>query len=393
LAASYAVAVAGSFPSWADWMRDWWIRSPAGSSVIGNPVTGVLLSLTAEPLHHPAVWLGAVVLLVAALAGSIGHWAGGHRCPSAAAAVAAVIALTAALIGTAKGGVNPLSPTHLLALGLWMAVLPAAQALAGPLSRLVAGAGRPHVGIIVGGGLFLLVAGVLAQRPPAGVRPFWGPLPLTIGLPADAEALAEMLQHETTADARILWEDLSRRSDLGWAVTFPRRLARPFIGGLDPDGVMEHATCALRDGTLVGRPLAVWSDPELDSYCQRYNVGWIVCASDWARNRLSRWPAAEELQTPNGVSGWQVFAVRRPHSFILKGQARSVEIDDRRMTLTDVAPDDGDVVVSLHYQAGWHVRPASVQIQRDLDPYDPIPFVRLSMPGPVGRVTLTWDAP
>jgi hypothetical protein len=393
LATSYALALAGSSPAWIDWMSDWWIRSPAGSSTVGNPVTGVLLTLTAEPLHHPVVWFGAGVLLIAALAGSIGRWAGGHRCPSAAAAVAAVVALSAAVIGSAKGGVNPLGPTHMLAMGLWLAILPAAQALAGPLARLVAGPGRPHVGIIVGGGLFLLVAGVLAQRPLAHDRPIWGPRPLTIGLPADADSLSELLRRETTADARILWEDFSHRSDLGWSVIFPRQLARPFIGGLDPDGLMEHSACALRDGMLAGRGLATWTAPELDGYCRRYNVGWIVCSSDWAVARLTQWPAAKELPTPDGAPGWRVFAVQRPHSYILKGHARAVEIDDRRVTLTNVAPESGEVVLSLHFQAGWRVRPAWVRIERDLDPYDPIPFVRLSMPYPAARVTLTWDAP
>jgi hypothetical protein len=97
------------------------------------------------------------------------------------------------------------------------------------------------------------------------------------------------------------------------------------------------------------------------------------------------------VPTPDGTGGWRVFQVRRPHSFILKGHAERIDADHRRMTLTNVVPEDGEVVVSLHFHAGCGVRPGWVRVERDLDPYDPIPFIRLCMPTPVSRVTVTWD--
>ncbi|MFO0842419.1 MAG: hypothetical protein U0797_08495 [Gemmataceae bacterium] len=39
--------------------------------------------------------------------------------------------------------------------------------------------------------------------------------------------------------------------------------------------------------------------------------------------------------------------------------------------------DEGQVVLSLHHQAGMRVRPARVRIERAIDPQDAIPFVRL----------------
>jgi hypothetical protein len=68
-----------------------------------------------------------------------------------------------------------------------------------------------------------------------------------------------------------------------------------------------------------------------------------------------------------------------------------VEADPRRITLTDVVPEDGKVVLSLHYEAGLRASPGRVQVARDPDPRDPIPFVRLLLPGPVARLTLTWE--
>ena len=46
-----------------------------------------------------------------------------------------------------------------------------------------------------------------------------------------------------------------------------------------------------------------------------------------------------------------------------------------------MVPEDGKVVLSLHYQAGMKALPARVQVEREIDPYDPIPLVRLKVPG------------
>ena len=51
------------------------------------------------------------------------------------------------------------------------------------------------------------------------------------------------------------------------------------------------------------------------------------------------------------------------------------------------------VVLSLHHQAGVRVSPGVVVVERDTDPYDPIPFLRLRMPGNMSRIVLTWENP
>ena len=83
----------------------------------------------------------------------------------------------------------------------------------------------------------------------------------------------------------------------------------------------------------------------------------------------------------------------RPHSFALKGQATWLAADWEHVALGDVVPEDGKVVLSLHYQAGMQVSPGRVQLEKEPDPRDPIPFVRLRMPDPVTRITLTWEGP
>jgi hypothetical protein len=254
-------------------------------------------------------------------------------------------------------------------------------------------AGRGYVGVIVGGGLFLLIGGLLARRPTDVEWPDWGPKPLALGLPTDAGALVGLLAERTTPEARILWEDCSGQLDCGWTALLPQTLGRGLIGGLDADGVLEHAVIGMRDGNLAGRPLAAWTDAELDGYCRRYNVGWVVCRTPVARERFGRWPGAERIPPPDPAKDWHLYSLRRPFSYVLKGQAREYHASTEGVTLADVVPENGEVVLSLHYQAGWRVRPGWVRLEREADPYDPIPLVRLKAPGPVARITLTWERP
>jgi hypothetical protein len=276
---------------------------------------------------------------------------------------------------------------NLAAIGVWLTVLPAAHTVSRMLRWL---SGRPYAGLAVGSALFMVAVGFVVRRPPVGESLDWGPRPLDVGWPSDAARVEDLLRAAAPAQARVLWEDLANRPDLGWTALLPGRLGRPFIGGFDPDGVLEHSACALRKGALAGRPLAAWTDSELDAYARRYNIGCVVCMTPPAVERFARWPAAEPADGVNAVGEWRLFIVRRPYGFVLKGHVRQFDANARRVTLSEVVPEEGEVVLSLHCQDGWHVRPAGVRLERELDPYDPIPFVRLRLPGPVGRVTISW---
>jgi hypothetical protein len=389
-----AGALALNLPAWHDWLRYWWIRVPSAGLSAVRSAEGA--SALARPLSFGegiVEWLVFAFLFMNGIGSGLRRWGTGRWCPTTWLAVAAGLVLLTAVASYLRPILVPFTPVTLLVLGLWLAAVPVAHSLARAATWLRSGAGRPHIGVIVGGSLFLLVAGLVAHRPTTWDFPDWGPRPLTLGLPPAARALATVLGRVAVADARVLWEDRPGRIDLGWTVLLPSRIGRPFIGGLDADGTLEHAAAALRNGHLAGRPLPLWTDTELDGYCRRYNVGWVVCATAAARDRFGRWPVAAALPTPAAADGWTVFVVQRPHSFVLKGQAGGFEADHRRITLTDLVPEGDEVVLSLHYQEGWSVRPAWVRVERELDPYDPIPFVRIRAPGPVGRVTLTWGRP
>lgn len=242
-----------------------------------------------------------------------------------------------------------------------------------------------------------MLAGVLAP----GQAAVWegrlhGTACLRLGLDADRQAICAALESGTTPDARILWEDrVGSRQGSRWTALLPLLTGRCFVGALDPDAGIEHATAGLRDQMLAGRPLDAWSDAQLTEYCARYNVGWIVCWTAATRQRFEQWAKATDgaratSTLTDGEKGLLLHLRRRP-SFALAGSATWLGAETGRVVLGDVTPRDGKVVLSLHYQAGLSAAPGRIAVEPELDPNDPIPFVRLRLDEPVARVTLTWD--
>jgi hypothetical protein len=258
--------------------------------------------------------------------------------------------LALAVLGIASASLGRLGTSRLLVPALWFASLPAAHALAGGLA---------------------LVA---------------------IGLGAEREDLVDRLTSLTGTEARVLWEDRpGPATEPRWTPLLPLLTGRSFLGGLDPEAGIEHNYASFADQELAGRHILHWSDDQLDDFCRRYNIGWVVCWSPAVRDRFRAWKAAgPPTRLADGGSGW-VFPLRRDCSFALKGQARLVHAGWRHITLADVVPKDGKVVLSLHHQAGLRASPSRVQVERETDPHDPIAFVRLRVSGPVARVTLTWE--
>jgi hypothetical protein len=376
-----------------DWARSWWIRLP--------------VQLGSEPLRHrtiQTVWdspqwgqpadraLG-VLILALGLAGVIVL----NQCRRRAAARLLGFGSAGFLLLAIGGVMSPplgrLGAGALLLPALWFAV-PAAASLiacvAGMLPTWCGGVGR-SVGL---GVVLLCVMGYLARPLIAAYLPRLAmATPLEIGLGPERMHVVETLRNQTAPEARILWEEPPGAGcPSRWSVLLPLLTGRSYLGGLDPTVSIEHAYASLVEQQLAGRALAEWGDVDLDDFCRRYNVGWVVCWSPASRERFRQWRGATSIASFQDTASGELFAVK-PRSFVLKGQARWLSADRQRIALADVVPENGEVVLSLHYQAGLQASPSRVQVEREPDPFDPIPFVRLKVPGPVARVTLTWNSP
>jgi hypothetical protein len=135
-----------------------------------------------------------------------------------------------------------------------------------------------------------------------------------------------------------------------------------------------------------------WTDEELEDYCRRFNIGWVVCRSKPTLERFLRWSKAERIATfgPNGEG--VLLALNRPRSYVLLGQARWLGAEVSRVRLADVVPENGVIILSLHYQKGLIASPDRVKVEEPgPDPRQDIPLVRLRVDAPVAHLTLVWE--
>lgn len=378
----------------AFWLGDlvtyWWIRVPQTREIT------LEVPRTAEGWWHAPLWGSGfdkgllVALLLLGLGGILILNRTSQRATARLFALGIVGFLGLAAAGVCWEPFARLGTPGLLLPGLLFASLPASLALARGLDLLRRWGGTsatPAVLLLVGGGL------VAVGQPEAVMR--WGRAvvespTLEIGLGDDREAMVAALTEATTDSARILWED--RRDDSRWPALLPLLTGRAYIGGLDADAGIEYTATGLVEGALAGKELEDWEDQELVAYCRRYNVGWVVCWSPEACERLARWKTATLTRTfaGNGTPRY-LYSLQRKASFTLTGAATWRAADAQGILLADVQPHDGEVVLSLHYQEGMRVRPGRVVVERAVDSQDAIPFVRLRLTEPVGRLLITWE--
>jgi hypothetical protein len=300
-----------------------------------------------------------------------------------------IVVTSVALAAPGSEFLAPFAAPAFLFLGLSLAVVPAAHGVARFLKWQFQSARRFHAARI--GATLAACAGVALILSTSAKSKLhgWGLRPLQVGLGSELAAVVSPIQQFSQDSARILWEDFPQDSCPGATVLLPLLTHRHFIGG-NAAGDSDNAYANLSDGQIGGRSIAAWSDTELDAFCRRYNIGCIVAATNATTKRLDRWPLAD-FCTAAGAR--RLYRLQRPLSYVLKGSANEVKADRIGITLSDVVPEQGEVVLSFHYHEGLRARPSWVRIEREPDPYDPVPLIRLQMSAPAARVTLSWNRP
>src|SRR5262249_31122497 len=144
---------------------------------------------------------------------------------------------------------------------LWFAALPAAHAWT-RASHLLVRVARSRWRAALVGAVLLAAGGLAALTSVAAVAEGTaGTAPLVLGLGPDREALVQTLRRHTGTEARILWEDRPvAREASRWSALLPVLTGRTFIGGLDPEGGIEHSQSGLIGQELAGHPIGRLSD-------------------------------------------------------------------------------------------------------------------------------------
>jgi hypothetical protein len=377
-----------------DWLRYWWLRSPLPYN------EAILLHRTISTIWMAPQWgdladrVLAAVLLVSGLVG-LAIWNQQHQRVTARLLGLGMGGLwVLAILGIAWEPLGRIGTSDLMVPALWFAGLPAAFAWT-QLFRLLAHLLRSpaRAAALTAAGLACGAYGGRDLFDSALQRCVQSPQ-FSLGLTREQQTLVQALKERTTPEARILWEDQPGAGVSCWTALLPMLTERYFVGGLVPNDEIEHGKAGLVNQTLRGRLLPLWTDAELDGYCRRYNIGWIACRSPESAARFRSWSGAMETSQLQDNGPIWFFTVLRPaKSYALKGQARVLHMDSHHITLADVVPEDGVVVLSLHYQSGLRVAPERVLAETDPDTdrgMDLVPFLRLRVERPVGRVTITW---
>ncbi|MSQ95095.1 MAG: hypothetical protein EXR98_11145 [Gemmataceae bacterium] len=389
-----------NLPWLADWLESWWLRTPLPTA------PDLLVHRTFATVWNAPLWGGSTSRLLAVaitVGGAVGVLILNQTQQRPAARLLGLAsggALVLALLGISWEPLGTVGTVALLAPALWFACIPAAHAcvwLGGWLWQ-VGTLGRSALVTLMIGSVACFI--LLTETPHTLIERCLPGEAFEIGLGPRRQAVVDTLLHYTKDNARILWEDRKRpRHASRWPALLPILTGRSYIGALDPDGFIVHSSIGLIDESLEGRAIATWvdgehwdyTDEELWDYCRRYNVRWIVAWSPAVIERFEAWPDARKvMQVVDEEVGW-LFEVNRTPNFALRGHAELLEADGQYIRLANVVPHNGEVVISLHYQAGMRVSPGRVQIEPATWGDDPIGFVRLRLAVPASRVTLSWE--
>jgi hypothetical protein len=392
------VALGGNFPWLAALLREWWILAdqPVGE---GSGLATARASWLEVWANDPSgSWLWAALTL------GLGTW-GLHRLrrclPTGSTRgwlVVWVFALALAAGGHLLDGWLRFEPHRGLYLAVTLAVVPAAVALRHGVAWLaerrikeitswsLVSLGLAGLAMVTGGILITIVFSLPFDLIATSAWPLaWPRLP--IGLPQEVQDLIAELRTHTTPAARILWEE--EASAEAWSPLLPALTERHFIGGLSRRRVLEHQYLTLSDGQLAGKALFSWSNAELERIANLLNIGWVVAYSPATLARCANWPLAEPPQPL--AAGRKLIKLRRNPSYVLQGQARVVRFTANQLTLVDLEPDQGVILLSLHAHPLIRTTTSRVIWQQAAQVDDPVPLVRLLLTGPMSRLTICWD--
>lgn len=378
-----------------DWAVHWWIRAPL------PPGTEVLPHRTLRTFWEASLWghladraLTVFLLVLAAIGLACFHHSRKCRINSRTLGLGTTLLLVIAFLGISLEPFARMRTAGTLVPALWFATLLAAEGCAGVSGAFAKLVPRRTVRL----GLLLPTMTILAALSWPHLQIFveraGGTEPLQIGLSDEQVHLVRLIRERTDRDGRILWEDRpGDRYSSRWTALLPLLTDRWFIGGLDPEGAIEHSRAGLADAMLGGRAVSQWSDEALAEYCRKYNVGWVCTSCSATAKRFSDWKSGviSALKIDDREGGYLFTMKRAQTSYAIHGKADLVSASGGRLTFANVVPEDGKVVLSFHYQSGLRATPRRVQIEREPDIYDAIPLMRLRVSQPVSRLTITWD--
>ena len=378
-----------------DWVRYWWIRRAASLEI--NQSGAAWLDNWRQLVRpgEPTTIFPLALILFLFFAGWAQLHIGGSRALGRSFGGAVFGLLAWVGIGFLWEPARRLETEGMFFGAVWFALYPAARGLlsvlTGRWTEVERSKGGPCLVKAIPG--CFVVALVLGMAGSELWSPLWRmqePDSDNLAMQAKQKTVLEGLAALPRGGGRILWEEGDAATPgkaEGHSPLLPLLTGRPFMGGLESAGLIEHLGSGLVEGRLAGSPIEDYSDRELSGYFTTFNIGWVVCLSEVSEKRLAAHPNA----VPEGKIGQRpLFRIDRKPSFVLRGQADLISATPEGIVLGNLRPEDGQVVLSFHFHSHWEAVPARVVVEREMDSRDPIPLVRLALDGPVSRVVLRY---
>ncbi|MCX8043847.1 MAG: hypothetical protein N3B18_06960, partial [Desulfobacterota bacterium] len=275
----------------------------------------------------------------------------------------------------------PLQPErYTIPLSLLLLV-PASVAVARVLQAFVHRASLPTK-FFIGALTFVLLYQPVVR--PFGIFYKYKPYRLHTEMPEPITRLLDFLKYNTDREGRILIEDSEytrARPDHQYfgghyPAIFPEYVQREYLSGPRPLYPVKHSYASFTNGVLFERDITAYTDQELEEAFNLFNVRWIVAWNQKSKDVFSQNPRS--ISKLCDIDKFSVYTVNRQPSFFIKGSGK-LRAEYNRIELTDVHPEDGEVIISYHWMKKLRAIPETT-----LEPVslggDPIGFIKIKNP-------------
>jgi len=206
---------------------------------------------------------------------------------------------------------------------------------------------------------------------------------LSCGVPSPFVRLTAYFKDHTSRAGRILIEDsefdtLHQFFGSHYTALLPEYVKREYLCGPRPMYPVLQSYASFTAGTLFERKLETFSHQELQRYFDGYNVCWIAAWRKESKQFFDRFPGY--MVRLSDIDNFTVYEVKRTATFFLKGSG-TVRADYNRLELTDIVPEQGEIIISYHWMKFFKTIP-QVRIERADALGDPAGFIKIINPPP-----------
>ncbi|HMO35552.1 MAG TPA: hypothetical protein PKA06_05880, partial [Gemmatales bacterium] len=271
---------------------------------------------------------------------------------------------------------------------VWLATIPVGKLLAFFMECQSKWLGSHQRNVIVITVLTATLGGLFRAELEDFLQRIWNRKPLQLQGTEDLQQAILALRQQTTSEARILWEET--RENAAWSPLLLNDLERNFVGGLGraEQVLIEPLQVRLASGNLLGKPIEHWSLNDLHSLVNDWNIGWVAAFHPETIQRWLRYPDSEVVAALPGTG--QLIKLKRYGQYCKQGYVRWQTQTRRQIVFTDLMPENGHIVLSLHHHLGMRLLNSKARIETWQQSFDGIPMIKIKIPEPMERLTITW---